>query len=99
SEPDFTKALGGGKADWAAQCATLFFAAQEHAAATLADNLVSRTRHLRVNQQTPEEIPLDNKSAIADMAQRGRNVGLDTFQAVRSRFLDGFHSADWRSPQ
>lgn len=97
SEADFKGALGGGKAEWAAQSASLFFAAQEHAAATLADRLLSPARHLRVNQFTSEEIALDNKSAISEMAARGANVGKDTFQAVRSRFLDGFHADDWRT--
>ena len=99
SETDFTGALGGGKADWAARSASLFFAAQEHAAATLADCFLSPARHLRVNQFTAEEIALDNKDAIAEMAGRGANVGRDTFQAVRSRFLDGFHADDWRTPR
>lgn len=97
SETDFTGALGGGKAEWAAKSANLFFAAQEHAAATLADCFLSPARHLRVNQFTAEEIVLDNKDAISEMAARGANVGKDTFQVVRSRFLDGFHANDWRT--
>jgi len=97
NEVDFTKYFGKGKAGWAPSSADLFFAAQEHAAVTLADGLLSRARHLRVNQQTPSEIKLDDTEAIEDMARRGANVAKDSFVAVRSRFLDGFHVPDWRS--
>ena len=86
NESDFTKSLGKGKAGWAPASADLFFAAQEHAAATLADGLLSRARHLRVNQQTPSEIKLDDIDALNDMTQRGDNVAKDFFAAVRSRF-------------
>jgi uncharacterized protein len=96
SEADFTKELGDGKLGWAPSTADLFFAAQEHAAAALADGLLTRARHLRVNQMIPSAIPLDNVEAIEDMASRGDNVGRDSFIAVRSRFLDGFHAPDWR---
>ena len=97
NEVDFTESLGKGKAGWAPTSADLFFAAQEHAAAMLADSLLTLARHLRVNQQTPSEIKLDDKEAIDDMALRGANVGKDSFVAVRSRFLDGFHAPDWHS--
>jgi patatin-like phospholipase/acyl hydrolase len=97
NEVDFKESLGKGKAGWAPTSADLFFAAQEHAAATLANSFLSLARHLRVNQQTPSEIKLDDKEAIEDMALRGSNVGQDSFVAVRSRFLDGFHAPDWRS--
>ena len=97
NESDFTKALGDGKLGWAPSTADLFFAAQEHAASAMADGLLTRARHLRVNQQTPTPILLDNVSAIEDMARRGDNVGKDSFSAVRSRFLDGFHAPDWRT--
>lgn len=97
NEADFRKALGKGKLGWAQVSTDLFFAAQEHAAATLADSFLSRARHLRVNQHTPSEIKLDNVDAIEDMAYRGSNVGKDSFMDVRSRFLDGFHAEDWRS--
>jgi patatin-like phospholipase/acyl hydrolase len=96
NETDFTKSLGKGMAGWAPTSADLFFSAQEHAAAELADSFLSPARHLRVNQQTPCEIKLDDVEAIEDMAQRGANVGKDSFIAVRSRFLDGFHTPDWR---
>ncbi|ACD89666.1 Patatin [Chlorobium limicola DSM 245] len=96
NETDFTEALGKGKAGWAPTSADLFFSAQEHAAAELADSFLSPARHLRVNQQALCEIKLDDIEAIEDMAQRGANVGKDSFIAVRSRFLDGFHTADWR---
>ena len=66
-------------------------------AATVANRLLSRARHLRVNQQTPGEIKLDDKGAIEDMARRGATVGRDSFDAVRFRFLDGFHATDWRN--
>lgn len=96
NETDFTESLGKGKAGWAPTSADLFFAAQEHAAASFADSLLSPARHLRVNQQTPSEIKLDDKEALSEMALRGSNVGKDAFVAVRSRFLDGFHVPDWR---
>lgn len=96
NEADFTEFLGKGKAGWVQNSADLFFSAQEHAATALADSLLSRARHLRVNQQTPSEIKLDDTEAIEDMAQRGANVGKDSFVAVRSRFLDGHHAMDWR---
>ena len=96
NEADFTSSLAKGKAGWAPTSADLFFATQEHAAATLADSFLSLARHLRVNQQTPSEIKLDDTDAIEDMALRGQNVGQDTFPNVRSRFLDGFRVPDWR---
>ncbi|MGC3975616.1 MAG: CBASS cGAMP-activated phospholipase [Nitrospira sp.] len=74
SEIDFTESLGKGKAGWAPTSASLFFAAQEHAASLLADGFLSRARHLRVNQQSPSKIKLDDKEAIEDMALRGANV-------------------------
>jgi predicted acylesterase/phospholipase RssA len=97
NEADFAKSLGEGKAGWAVYCADLFFAAQEHAAARLADSLLGRSRHLRVNQQTPSSIMLDDTDAIDDMVRRGANVGQDSFISVRSRFLDGFYAEDWRA--
>jgi hypothetical protein len=96
NEIDFTESLGKGKLGWAPTSADLFFAAQEHAAATLADTLLGSARHLRVNQETPSEIKLDDAKAIEDMSLRGSNVGQDSFVAVRSRFLDGLHAPDWR---
>lgn len=96
NEADFTESLGKGKAGWGPASIDLFFAAQEHAAGVLADSLLSPTRHLRVNQQTPSEIKLDDTDALLDMVQRGTHVGKDSFIAVRSRFLDGFHAPDWR---
>lgn len=96
NEADFAESLGKGKAGWASNSADLFFAAQEHAAATMAESFLGPARHLRVNQQTPSEIKLDNREAIEDMASRGANVGKDSFVAVRSRFLDGIHVPDWR---
>lgn len=98
NETDFTQVLGKGKAGFAAASADLFFAAQEHAAASLADNFLSPARHLRVNQQSPSAIKLDDVEAIEDMALRGANVGQDSFVIVRSRFLDGFHAPPWRTP-
>jgi patatin-like phospholipase/acyl hydrolase len=97
NEVDFTKVLGKGKLGWAPESANLFFAAQETGAATLATRLLSLARHLRVNQQTPNEITLDDTKVIEEMATRGLNVGKDSFVAVRSRFLDGFYAADWRA--
>lgn len=96
NERDFTDVLGKGKAGFAPSSIDLFFAAQEHAAQSIADSLLGSARHLRVNQQTPNQIPLDDTAALEDMRSRGRNVGQDTFVAVRSRFLDGFFASDWR---
>jgi hypothetical protein len=31
------------------------------------------------------------------MAVRGANVAADSFEVVRSRFLDGIHVQDWRT--
>lgn len=97
NERDFMNALGKGKLGWATDSADLFFAAQESAATTLADCLLGGSRHLRINQPTPCEIKLDDREAIEDMAERGANVGKNTFPSVRSRFLDGFHAPDWRT--
>ena len=99
NEADFRESLGKGIAGWAPTSADLFFSAQEHAATTLADCFLSPARHLRINQQTPCEIKLDDVAAIEDMAQRGANVGKDSFISVRSRFLDGFHTPDWRKDE
>ncbi|SDT92902.1 CBASS cGAMP-activated phospholipase [Desulfobacula phenolica] len=96
SETDFTESLGKGKAGWAPTNADIFFAAQEHAASVMAESFLGPARHLRVNQQTPSAIKLDDKEAIEDMAYRGANVGKDSFVAVRSRFLDGIYVPDWR---
>jgi patatin-like phospholipase/acyl hydrolase len=97
SEADFTKSFGSGQAGWVVNLSDLFFAAQEHAATTIADNLLSRARHLRVNQLTPSEIKLDDTEAIEDMAERGAKVGEDWFIPVRSRFLDGYYATEWRN--
>jgi predicted acylesterase/phospholipase RssA len=96
SEVDLSNALRKGIAAWGPEVSGLFFAAQESAAAALADALLTKARHLRVNQQTPEPIPLDNTAALEKMIERGNNVGRDYFSAVRSRFLDGRVVADWR---
>jgi uncharacterized protein len=97
NEMDFSNSLGKGKAGWAASSADLFFAAQESAALNLANGLLSRSRHLRINQLTPVEIKLDDTDALDDMAKRGSDAGRDSFDIVRSRFLDGIHAADWRA--
>ncbi len=96
NEVDFSQSLGKGKAGWVPANADLFFAAQERAARMLADGLLTLARHLRVNQQTPTEIKLDDKEAIEDMALRGANVGQDSFVLARSRFLDGPEVDGWR---
>ena len=62
----------------------------------MAESFLGPARHLRVNQQTPSEIKLDDREALEDMASRGTNVGKDSFVAVRSRFLDGIYVPDWR---
>jgi patatin-like phospholipase/acyl hydrolase len=96
NENDFTKSLGKGLAGWSVSSADLFFAAQEYAATSLADCFLGPARHLRVNQQTPSKIKLDDVEAIEDMVTRGTNVGKDSFVAVRSRFLDGIHATEWK---
>jgi patatin-like phospholipase/acyl hydrolase len=96
NENDFVDSLGKGKAGWAETSPDLFIAAQEHAASVMAESFLGPARHLRVNQQSPSEIKLDDVEAIEDMASRGANVGKDSFMAVRSRFLDGIHVPDWR---
>jgi predicted acylesterase/phospholipase RssA len=95
NEADFTESLRKGKAGWAPTSADLFFAAQESAAGTLADTFLGLARHLRINQQTPTAIRLDDTEALEDMTSRGNDVAKDAFVAVRSRFLDGFHAPPW----
>jgi uncharacterized protein len=95
SESDFKKALGEGKGGWALHSVDLFFAAQEHGALLLADGFLGPTRHLRVNQQTPVQIKLDDAEAIDEMAARGNDAAKDSFFSVRSRFLDGMHAPTW----
>ena len=95
SESDFTDQLGKGKAGWAPHSADLFFAAQEHGALALAESFLGPTRHLRINQQTPAEIKLDDREAIQEMAARGNEAGKEHFAEVRSRFFDGRHADEW----
>lgn len=95
SESDFTEQLGKGKAGWAPHSVDLFFAAQEHGALTLAESFLGPTRHVRVNQQTPVEIKMDDVEAIREMVQRGNEAGKEHFAEVRSRFLDGQHADPW----
>jgi hypothetical protein len=95
SECDFTEQLGKGKVGWAPHSVDLFFAAQEHGALVLAESFLGPTRHVRVNQQTPDEIKMDDAEAIQDMVQRGNEVGKDHFAEVRSRFFDGQHVDPW----
>lgn len=95
SESDFSTRLSNGMAGWALHSTDLFFAAQEHGALALADSFLGPTRHLRVNQQTPVEIKLDDTEAIQDMAERGNETGKQYFAEVRSRFFDGQHVDPW----
>lgn len=95
SESDFTVQLGKGKAGWAPHSVDLFFAAQEHGALVLAESFLGPTRHVRVNQQTSDEIKMDDAEAILDMAQRGNEAGKHHFAEVRSRFFDGQHVDPW----
>ncbi|BES85364.1 hypothetical protein PEC302107_21250 [Pectobacterium araliae] len=94
-ESDFSESLGKGKAGWAPHSADLFFAAQEHGALTLAESFLGPTRHLRINQQTPIEIKLDDIDAISEMKERGNEIGKDSFIEVRSRFFDGTLAEKW----
>ena len=96
SESDFTDQLGKGKAGWAPHSVDLFFSAQEHGALVLAESFLGPTRHVRVNQQTPDEIKMDDAEAIQEMVQRGNEVGKDHFAEVRSRFFDGQHVDPWK---
>lgn len=95
SESDFTEQLGKGKAGWAPHSVDLFFAAQEHGALALAESFLGPTRHVRVNQQTPVEIKMDDAEAIQEMVQRGNEAGKEHFAEVRSRFFDGQHVDRW----
>lgn len=95
SECDFTDQLGKGKAGWGPHSVDLFFAAQEHGALLLAENFLGPTRHVRVNQQTPDEIKMDDAQAIEDMVQRGNEAGKKHFAEVRSRFFDGQLVEKW----
>ncbi|NWL48705.1 Patatin [Pseudomonas hunanensis] len=95
SESDFSDQLGKGKGGWAPHSVDLFFAAQEHGALALAESFLGPTRHLRVNQQTPAEIKLDDTEAIQEMAERGNEAGKEHFAEVRSRFFDGQHADAW----
>tara|TARA_R110002167_G_scaffold45324_5_gene136353 strand:- start:3388 stop:5004 length:1617 start_codon:yes stop_codon:yes gene_type:complete len=95
SESDFTEQLGKGKAGWAPHSVDLFFAAQEHGALALAESFLGPTRHVRVNQQTPVEIKMDDAEAIQEMVQRGNEAGKAHFAEVRSRFFDGQHVDPW----
>jgi predicted acylesterase/phospholipase RssA len=95
SESDFTEQLGKGKAGWAPHSVDLFFAAQEHGALVLAEGFLGPTRHVRVNQQTPDEIKMDDTEAIQEMVRRGNEAGKDHFAEVRSRFFDGQHVDAW----
>lgn len=95
SESDFTEQLGKGKAGWAPHSVDLFFAAQEHGALVLAEGFLGPTRHVRVNQQTPDEIKMDDAEAIQEMVRRGNEAGKDHFAEVRSRFFDGQHVDEW----
>jgi uncharacterized protein len=96
-EVDFTKAWNKGKLGWTVSSTDLFFAAQEAGAELIANSLLSRARHLRVNQTVPSEIPMDDVSLVNDMATRGKAVARATFDVVRSRFLDGFFASPWAS--
>lgn len=95
SEFDFTESLGKGRAGWALESADLFFSAQEHGAMILAESFLGPTRHLRINQQIPAEIKLDDAAAIERMVTRGNDMGKDSFACVRSRFLDGKSAPKW----
>jgi len=95
SESDFTEQLGKGKAGWAPHSVDLFFAAQEHGALVLAEGFLGPTRHVRVNQQTHDEIKMDDAEAIQEMVRRGNEAGKDHFAEVRSRFFDGQHVDVW----
>jgi hypothetical protein len=93
NESDFSEALGKGKLGWAPTSADLFFAAQEHAAATLADSFLGAARHLRVNEETPIEIKLDDTMAIEDITW-GRTR---SWRCVQDFWMASMHrTGDWK---
>jgi hypothetical protein len=94
-ELDFREALGDGKLGWATHAVDLCFSAQEHGAEVLATRLLSRARHLRINTTSPKPYDLDDSKVLDELVQRGVEVGRDTFDQVRSRFLDGILVPDW----
>lgn len=47
------------------------------------------------NQQTSDEIKMDDAEAIQDMVRRGNEAGKEHFAEVRSRFFDGQHVEVW----
>ncbi len=104
AEANFREMLGQGVKRWASPLrglplVELTFAAQESGAATMAEQLLTDSRHLRVNEVVPKAITLDDASlaTFQDMAERGKAMAATTFKDVQSRFLDGFHVPDWRS--
>jgi predicted acylesterase/phospholipase RssA len=97
-EIDLASALGKGKVGWAAAAPDLFMASQQHGALSVATKLLGRSGLLRINQTSGEAIPIDGIGDIEDLAQRGAQEARDTFDQVRSRFLDGSSAVSWRSP-
>ncbi len=89
TEYDFSKALGGGLAQWGPRISDLFFAAQETGAAEMARTFLGDARLLRINDFTKNLPTLDDAQAVSALVERGQQIGRKTFPSVRSRFLEG----------
>ena len=97
TEKDFSKMLGGGTVQNVGPLANLFFACQESGASMLADLLLSKARHLRVDRHVNSLSTLDSYKDIPELIRIGSEVGVETFDLVRSRFFDGFHAKKWEA--
>ena len=95
TEYDFSKALGGGVAQWGPRVSDLFFSAQETAAADMARTFLGEARLLRINAFTNTLVTLDDAGAVERLATRGQEIGQQTFTSVRSRFLEGPPAPAW----
>jgi uncharacterized protein len=96
AELDLTKLFGKGKLNWATEVGEFFFSAQESGSELLARMMLGPTRHLRVNDQVPARIALDDVRVIDEMCRRGEDLGQKTFAEVQSRFLDGVPARTWQ---
>lgn len=95
TENDFSKTLGGGSLQHVRPLSDLFFSCQESGAAKIAELLLSRARHLRIDKHVKNLVFLDDYKSIPKLIELGHEVGVETFDLVRSRFLDGYHAKKW----
>ncbi len=95
SEKNFFSTLGGGKFQYVGPLADLFFSCQESGAAKIADLLLSKARHLRIDRHVNTLAKLDSYKDIPELIRLGSEVGVETFDLVRSRFFDGYHAQPW----